>query len=172
MAIEVGTSQAKFSAALSTIINKKFKKSFELFERNLVKQFRINLVKFAPDGDRSRTGKKLIDILAGLKSRTEGSRQGIRRVVDKKLNTVFLTLQVNDSDEAKLIKWVNDGTGIFGPEGQTLKAEELTSGGLFVWEDESGQKIFARETEGQEAQHFIEAAAKETLSSLGRIRFG
>jgi hypothetical protein len=54
----------------------------------------------------------------------------------------------------KQIRWVNNGTGIYGPTGQPIRPKS----GEYLYFEVGGQLIRTRQVAGQEGQHFIERA--------------
>lgn len=72
--------------------------------------------------------------------------------------------EIHIRSPAKYVKFVNDGTGVFGPRGTPIIHPSI--GKKFAFQV-GGKMIYTNVIQGQRGQHFVEKSIAETQSKLG-----
>ena len=153
--------------SLARKVNKKFANKFRKFELLVAKSYKMLAARAAPTGEnRDARGTPLKTILENLEVEKRGTRTGVNAILTKGRGALKVTLEIRagGKSEAQKILWVNNGTGIYGPENSPIVPKK--KGGLLKWKDGNGVWHFAKEVRGQKPQKFLEEAAKELLSRL------
>jgi len=155
--LSIKTNKKKVMGKALFNVKKKFAKNLRKFEVKLAQNFRNYIEILAPDGKRQKTGKKLKSVIHDLRVRKDNDRTGVNAFFNKKKATFNLYLITNSEGESKLINWVNNGTGIYGPSGKRIKPKNSK---LLSWIDDNGVRRYATSIKGQKPQKFIEEAAE------------
>jgi len=108
-----------------------------------VRLIKKNIAEEAPEGSGRLKNKIMRLPINGEKS--------VISVLARNSRKIVVEIDLSRKTDS-LIRWVNYGTGLFGPYGQMIRPTRSK----FMRFEINGDVIFARETKGQRPQHFIE----------------
>jgi len=151
------------------IINKSFKKWDKIQQKKLKKALKGSvvylkkkMVDYAPSG-RSGRGAPLKTLIKDLPIGTVRRKgQGISIFLNKR-GSITITLNIRPKKHAK-IRWVNDGTGIYGPNRKLIRPRKSE----FLYFEVDGQLIRTRSVRGQPGQKFIQKAVNVSKLIIAR----
>lgn len=91
--------------------------------------------------------------------------------------TITVDVTATNDDGVEYGRWVDEGTGIYGPEGVPIRAKHLRRGGLpgfmvFDWPGVKGGIVFALEVQGSEPTRFWSKAVAAWPNIVARVANG
>ena len=80
----------------------------------------------------------------------------------------FIGRVIQDSGVAKYGRWVNDGTGIYGPEGRPIPPNTAK---MLVWKGQDGKKHFAKSVRGMKPRKYMQNGLAKSVDDV-RTAYG